>query len=1666
MLFVPIKMSFKDRIRYFAENDLLLAYSYSSTMDKGGETMSQFEVITSKTRQVSNNEEQISNRLKQIERELEQVMNNLHIDNSAIQQVKRNLRVNMQNVTTLQQRVHLLSTTLAQISSLYESTEKSVAGTSVNRSRITEAISKVKNILSDIADKIRQTTRALGIDSSSAYSSDPVNLCNGNYVYENTFLEMDTVMDMKFRIFYNIQNNEIGALGRGWTHSYEIRMIAEEDRLDLQLDDGSKMSFQRYEDGLYYPLNGTIGACVESEEGTTFTDKESYTYHFDKSGKILRKDNIFGDSLNYIYNQKGNLEKIEDNYGNQIHFKYNSLLQISEISDHSGRKIHLTYKGGQLSTVENVEGRTIRYEYEEHGWLYKLINASGATGLINSYDEQGRTIHQEFPDGGTVDYEYLDDTNQVIMTEQNGNRICYEHDAFYRISRIVYEDGEERYTYDSDHNNTSYTDKLGHTFHSEFDANGNRTEFINPLNDKVEYSYTDFNQVESVTLNGELIHRAEYNTDNRLAMKEDANGGKEYFIYDEKGNVINWIRPDGSSVDMEYNDAGYLTSITNAMGGKTIYEYDARHNVTAETDPLGNRTEYSYNDANELVRVVNAEGNVATYLYDKSGNPVSLTDYNDHTMTVIYNAFNRPVKIIDADGNTTTYEYDQMWNLVKQIDPEGTIATLEYDKLQRVTRFTNPAGGVNEFEYDACNNLVERKDPNGGIHKIEYDALNRPVKVTDPCGHVVRSTYDAQSNVTEVIYEDGSCEKYTYDLLGNMTSSQMPDGYKKYYTYDVMSNLIKVSDDDFILEEYEYYPDGLIKKEKYLDGTFKEYEYDLNENLIHVINEEGGKWTFTYDCMQRVIKAEDPAGSVESYEYDPMGNIKTVINGTGERTSYTYNAAGLTESVIDAEGHETRYLYDKCNRLSHVLQSGEGLIKPEMLNHFNENQKGLHVIHLERDGLGNVITQTDAAGKITRYEYDGEGRIISQTDADGNITGCEYNPDGTQKSFTFADGRSIQLSYNGLKQLIQMEDWLGITRIQVDRMGRTKSVTTPDDKTISYEWGIRGEQRSITYPDGKKVEYHYDNQMRLASASLGEDVVSYDYYDNGRLKEKMYPHGFSTQYSYLPSGNISQIAHKNGQQIIEKSIYQYDKNNRKSKVTRENAKGSGIYEYQYNPLGSLTKVLHDGAEEEHYRYDPFGNRIWSKTYDQEAEYTYNVLNQMTEKKDSQGIHQYSYDNRGNLRTETLDGIVTREYTFDALNRLRQVTDGPVTVDYTYNGNGNRVRREIKTPGGSSTSRYIYDISREVNNLLGIQEGNDFTDMLWDGSPLGTSKGSDYEYYLNDERMTPLHIFRGNEILSSYEYDSFGVIRESKGNLSSIHGFTGHRMDYATGLIHADAREYDPANGRFISMDLMPAAIAVPLTFNLYSYCGGDPVNFTDPSGLIAAWLAGGIVGAVANVAVKAAGDVVKSVTTGKIQVSSWQDYVGTATGGFVQGSTFVAVGVATGGNITAANMAASAAGAATETFVSNGLKMATGASPKGYSWKNLVADTAKSGISGASTGAIFGAASKYIKIPGINKGRGSYEAVWKQVMTKAAKGQIHNIMGKTLYKGIVAYGLVKFGDEIISQGKKFLEDKGKELMKNIFNRVTDPDGRALLPTASIMGALGLRRVTARCPAGA
>lgn len=88
------------------------------------------------------------------------------------------------------------------------------------------------------------------------------------------------------------------------------------------------------------------------------------------------------------------------------------------------------------------------------------------------------------------------------------------------------------------------------------------------------------------------------------------------------------------------------------------------------------------------------------------------------------------------------------------------------------------------------------------------------------------------------------------------------------------------------------------------------------------------------------------------------------------------------------------------------------------------------------------------------------------------------------------------------------------------------------------------------------------------------------------------------------------------------------------------------------------------------------------------------------------------------------------------------------------------------------------------------------------------------------------------MVKSYDYDAFGNEKAPDPNDTNLFRYCGEYFDKETGTIYLRARYYDPEIGRFITEDSVWGKDADPLSLNLYTYCGNDPVLFTDPTGHI------------------------------------------------------------------------------------------------------------------------------------------------------------------------------------------------------------------------------------------
>ncbi len=103
-----------------------------------------------------------------------------------------------------------------------------------------------------------------------------------------------------------------------------------------------------------------------------------------------------------------------------------------------------------------------------------------------------------------------------------------------------------------------------------------------------------------------------------------------------------------------------------------------------------------------------------------------------------------------------------------------------------------------------------------------------------------------------------------------------------------------------------------------------------------------------------------------------------------------------------------------------------------------------------------------------------------------------------------------------------------------------------------------------------------------------------------------------------------------------------------------------------------------------------------------------------------------------------------------------------------------------------------------------------------------------QYLATDHLGSTRRLFPTTETSWAADYFPFGSIEQQNGSEEENRfGFTGHETDFATDLVYAGARYYDPEIGRWLQVD--PLARKYP-GWSPYNYVLNNPVRLFDPDG--------------------------------------------------------------------------------------------------------------------------------------------------------------------------------------------------------------------------------------------
>lgn len=384
---------------------------------------------------------------------------------------------------------------------------------------------RIKNPESAKSEKTEKEKLGAG-DTSCKKSSDPVNLSTGNFIYDHEDMQAGGEIPLSFHRYYNSKDTGTGTMGSCFLHNYEMEVQKQPDqKAAVRMHDGQFYYFAETDTG-YVAENAAMGLLERTEDGYKLTCHPGMdAVYFDENGKAARQENTNKRGITFIHDERGRLAKAETDTGSFLEYAYDSEGMLMEVTDHAGRKVKLEYDGGMLKTVTTPSGAVYTYSYGDNGRITETVNARNVTAVRNRYDSLFRVTHQEFPDGGTMDFEYDDKNSRVTLTERNGSRITYVHDSRYRNTATLYEDGtREKYLYNDRNQCICRTDRNGHTVRMSYDSRGNLTQTVDAGKRRINFTYDIYNNLTSLSING------------RTRLKNH---------YDSKGNLTGTTEHDG-----------------------------------------------------------------------------------------------------------------------------------------------------------------------------------------------------------------------------------------------------------------------------------------------------------------------------------------------------------------------------------------------------------------------------------------------------------------------------------------------------------------------------------------------------------------------------------------------------------------------------------------------------------------------------------------------------------------------------------------------------------------------------------------------------------------------------------------------------------------------------------------------------------------------------------------------------------------------------------------------------------------------------------------------------------------------------------------------------------------------------------------------------------------
>ncbi|TXS63803.1 RHS repeat protein [Streptomyces sp. sk2.1] len=835
---------------------------------------------------------------------------------------------------------------------------------------------------------------------------------------------------------------------------------------------------------------------------------------------------------------------------------------------------------------------------------------------------------------------------------------------------------------------------------------------------------------------------------------------------------------------------------------------------------------------------------------------------------------------------TATHTYDQHGREKSSTDALQKTTTTDYvpttGEAPTSIKVTNPRGHVTTTTYDPARGVaVAEVDPNNKRTDAVYDGLGRLLKVWQPgwakadhpdkpsaeYAYTISKTAD-NAVTTKTLKQNGDYRTtYSlYDRLLRERQTQAPaTGTKNRIMTETMYDTR-----GWAWQTYApYYADGLPEAklataavntipaaaQNIYDGTGR-----ITDTLSLKFGDEQWRTTTVYEG-DRTTVIPPKGGTATTVVTDARGRTTDRLQYTdaartnAQTTTYAYGKYDEPTGVTDPNGNTWRYTFDSRGQRTVVDDPDAGITRTEY------------------DKLGRTTTVTDANKTTLTTEYDELGRRTKLKQGET-----------TQASWTYDTLAKGQLTSS--TRYVDGAEYTEATDTFDDRYQPTSTtVTIPSqagDLAGTYTWtyGYKAETGALLWtlnpavgnvPSERVItNYNSDDQPFRTSGQIGALVGNtlYDVFSRptrleygATLGKKAYK---SLVYDEHTGRLVQQTTDRDlAPQRVDDSTYAYDPAGNVTGVTTASGQDAqrsvDTQCFTTDPLGRLTEAWTAKADCDHtagptqdtvggpdaywqsYGYDKLGNRTSQTDHatttagtDVTTDYTHpapgakrpHAVQQakVTGGPDNGRTTAFEYDDNGNT-TKRTTGSATQELTWDPEGHLKSLTEAGKTSSYVYDADGNRLI--AKNADGSSTLTLP-----QGNELTATANGTKTGTRYYthNGETVAVRTGATTAYLISDHQGTALTaITVGTLALTRRKQLPFGQLRTTQSAAFGTRGFVGGTND-PTGLTHLGAREYDPALGRFLSVDPI-IDTNDPAQMNAYSYAHNNPLTKSDPDGL-------------------------------------------------------------------------------------------------------------------------------------------------------------------------------------------------------------------------------------------